>query len=59
MNHKINVKCTTIKLQRKYGGLGLGKELVAMTQKHDPKRGKIDELDLIEMKNFCSANNPN
>lgn len=53
MNHKINVKCTTIKLQRKYGGLGLGKELVAMTQKHDPKRGKIDELDL------CSAKNKN
>lgn len=47
MNHRINIKCTTIKLQRKYPqDPGLGKELLAMTQKHDPKKGKTDELDL-------------
>lgn len=49
MNHRKHVKCTTIKPQRKYADPGLGKELLAITQKHNPKKRKMYELDL------CSA----
>lgn len=53
------MNCKTIKpLEKTYGnvwGLGLNEELLDMITKAWSIKQKIDELDFIKIKNYCSA----
>lgn len=56
----LNVKWETIKLleegiRENLFDLRLSKEFSEMIQKHNPLKKKIDKLDLIEIKGFCSV----
>lgn len=53
MNH--HFKCKMIKLlEENLSKVGLGKEFLDLTPEVQSLKGKIDKMELVRMKNFCS-----
>ena len=56
----LNIRLNTIKtLEENLGNtiqdIGMGKDFMTKTPKAIAKKGKIDKLDLIKLKSFCTA----
>lgn len=42
--------------RRKYAGSKAGHRVLTLTPKASSNKGKVDEVEFIEIKNFCSVN---